>query len=149
MTMSSKKQLVIKAGADMTGQSVEYIESIKRYIRAVFSMSPYGVNTLDFETIEEPEPPAPNPSEVYRSLISSSLYSELVEEQELTIIAEPYVIDKDYDLTLIPVDNGFDLDTQFALCDYKDLLVTLSCEDIQKIKEFDVTPYQQGSDDDE
>jgi hypothetical protein len=148
MTMSSnKKQLIIKANADMSGQSNGYIEGLKRYIRTVFSMSPYGVKDVDFETVEEAEPAPPSPSEPYRSMISSSLYNELVEEQELTIIGAPYTIDEGYDLTLIPVDNGFDLDTQFALCDYKDLLVLLAASSIEKIKAFNVTPYKQGSDD--
>jgi hypothetical protein len=146
-TVSSKKQLVIKANADMTGQSFEHIESLKRYIRTVFAMSPYGVRDVDFETVEETPEPPPDPSEPYRSMMSSSLYNELVEEQGHTIIAEPYTINEDYDLTLIPTKDEDYLGTQFALCDYKELLVFLDREDIEKFKAFDLTPYEQGDDD--
>jgi len=115
----------------------------------VFSMSPYGVKDIDFEIDEEPEKPeeAPNPSEPYRDMISSWLYNEIVEEQELVIIAESYVIDEDYDLTLIPVKSEDYLDAQFALCDYKELKLLLGLENIEKIKAFDTTPYQQGGGD--
>jgi hypothetical protein len=151
MTMSSKKTLKIETSADMSGRSNEYIEGLKRYIRTVFSMSPYGVKDIDFEIAEEPEKPeeVPNPSELYRAMISSSLYNELVEEQELTIIAEPYTIDGYIDLTLIPVKSEDYLDVQFALCDYKELLMLLDGENIEKIKAFDMAPYKQGSDEDE